>query len=186
MPLDVRKGFAFPSTEIERFVSNGRHSLPNRLMNLIGKAEPYRTSSGKAPDNAGLKSVSEHAYSAGSFSRVNGSELIQLPLANSGATLAFAAAISVSAARFEILSPEEVAAANPRVIAGCTTRWYRAIATIARLATTIAMMEMIDILLITLRSISNQFHCSLMRAIVSCFHFAPRAAKAIHEITRTK
>jgi hypothetical protein len=61
-----------------------------------------------------------------------------------------------------------------------------AIATIARLATTIAMMEMIDILLITLRSISNQFHCSLMRAIVSCLHFAPRAAKAIHEITRTK
>jgi hypothetical protein len=30
------------------------------------------------------------------------------------------------------------------------------------------MMEMIDILLITLRSISNQFHCSPMRAIVSC------------------
>jgi hypothetical protein len=66
MPLDVRKGFAFPSTEIERFVSNGRHSRRNPLMNLIGKAEPYRTSSGIAAGNTGLKNVSEHAYSASS------------------------------------------------------------------------------------------------------------------------
>ena len=35
-------------------------------MDLIGKAEPYRTSSGKAAGDTRLKNVSKRAYSASS------------------------------------------------------------------------------------------------------------------------